>query len=483
MGKYDFGYTVYDGSTVQWALKTIQSNSMVLEFGPYNGNLTKHLKEELNCKVDIVEIDQEAGSQAAKFAENALIGPEKGDIEKYYWCDRFQGKKYDYIVFLDVLEHLYDTKKVLSTVKKFLKDNGSVLLSIPNIAHNSIILSLIKNEFNYTSLGLLDNTHIRFFTYHSILQLADILGYSAKVSALQLAVGNNEISSSYEDVNKEVANYLKQRPYANVYQYLVELKKREHYEYHSDLEINNIDNQKQFVVYIMQTNDIQFSEDKAIRFWIEPNHIDLKINFADFSNLKFLRIDPMDCCCILTNVEIITDGHMLNMEQLHVVNGKKLKNGKFIFMNDDPQIFIDECPKGIKTLCFKCDVELYDDPFIQVEYNLLEELDHRNAKINQLLNRFKSLQNLTKQFQSNIEILKAQNESLKSENKIIKEENKSLKLYNETLRKQNQLIMEEFNTVSAIKDAQDDQLYNIYNSKSWKMITRYRNIKHKLWRK
>ena len=74
-GRYDFGYQVYHGSTVEWALKKIRPKSEVLEFGPFNGNLTKHLKEELLCQVDIVELDEENEVKLAKYVDEieALI--------------------------------------------------------------------------------------------------------------------------------------------------------------------------------------------------------------------------------------------------------------------------------------------------------------------------------------------------------------------------------------------------------------------------
>ena len=59
MSKYDFGYDIEAGSTMEWAFSIIKNNSEILELGPAIGTLTKHLKEEKNCSIDIVEIDEE----------------------------------------------------------------------------------------------------------------------------------------------------------------------------------------------------------------------------------------------------------------------------------------------------------------------------------------------------------------------------------------------------------------------------------------
>lgn len=66
------------------------------------------------------------------------------------------------------MEHLHDPAEVLRRVKILLSDEGVILLSVPNIAHNAILLELMQNEFPYKKVGLLDDTHIHFFTYYSL---------------------------------------------------------------------------------------------------------------------------------------------------------------------------------------------------------------------------------------------------------------------------------------------------------------------------
>lgn len=140
-----------------------------MEFGPAAGRLTRYLKEKLECDVYIVEIDQDAAERALQYAKDGIVG----DIEEMKWLDKFGEIQFDYIIFADVLEHLYDPKRVLSASVNLLKDDGAILLSIPNIAHNSVIIDMMKSQFKYRSTGLLDDTHVRFFTYYTLLEMID----------------------------------------------------------------------------------------------------------------------------------------------------------------------------------------------------------------------------------------------------------------------------------------------------------------------
>ena len=68
-------------------------------------------------------------------------------------------------MFTDVLEHLRDPGKVLNAVHPFLKKNGIVCVSLPNISYKTVLIDLVKYDlFEYAPSGILDSTHLRFFT-------------------------------------------------------------------------------------------------------------------------------------------------------------------------------------------------------------------------------------------------------------------------------------------------------------------------------
>lgn len=225
MSKYDKVLDLNTHTPLRLINNRIIKNSTVLEFGPATGYFTKYLKEEKNCIVDIVEYDEEAGKQAALYARNSIVGNEEGNIDKFYWSKYLAENKYDFIIFADVLEHLYNPQCVLLKCKKLLKNDGSILVSIPNIAHNSIILNLLRDEFCYTEAGLLDDTHIRFFTYNTFMRMLREVGLLAVyIDASFIAVGGNEILVTYDFFQKYDIDVVKNRSLGEVYQFIIELK-------------------------------------------------------------------------------------------------------------------------------------------------------------------------------------------------------------------------------------------------------------------
>ena len=225
MSKYAFALDLESDNSLKWINDCLTDNSVILEFGPANGRLTKHLAEKRHCTVDIVEIDAEAGEQAAKFARNSLIGNEEGDIEKFIWEEKFADNKYDYIIFADVLEHLYRPDLVLEKCKKLLSEKGKIIFSVPNIAYNGLILNLLRDHFEYTPIGLLDDTHIRFFTYYSIVELVKKLNmHIVFQGGTQSEVGTNEVTGRYEYFSDYNSDIIKSHAYGSVYQFIIAIQ-------------------------------------------------------------------------------------------------------------------------------------------------------------------------------------------------------------------------------------------------------------------
>ncbi|QOT09826.1 glycosyltransferase [Paenibacillus sp. JNUCC32] len=143
----------------------------VLEVGCACGGTLLDIKNKYkNSSLYGIELNDDAASIAALIAD-----VRNDDIEKVAltYPDNF----FDYIIFGDVLEHLYDPWKVLNYIKKHLKPNGKIIASIPNIMHYSVIDSLLKGSWSYSDSGLLDRTHIRFFTLKEIQKMFLQTGY------------------------------------------------------------------------------------------------------------------------------------------------------------------------------------------------------------------------------------------------------------------------------------------------------------------
>lgn len=153
-------------------INLIGENKTVLEFGCSTGYMSKILKQN-GCRVTGVEMNKHAAKIAQKHCEKVIIG----DIESINYDKMFGKSLFNAIVFADVLEHLKDQRSIFVTVKKFLKNHGKLIVSIPNIAHASIRLELLTGDFEYEKRGILDESHLRFFTKKSIIRLLDSCGY------------------------------------------------------------------------------------------------------------------------------------------------------------------------------------------------------------------------------------------------------------------------------------------------------------------
>jgi glycosyltransferase involved in cell wall biosynthesis len=148
----------------------------VLEVGTATGYLTAEMKK-LGCKVTGVEQDSEMADIARQYCSKMLVG----DIET---LDLEEQGRYDAVILGDVLEHVRNPREVLQRLSGLLKPGGKVLISLPNVANIWIRLNLLLGRFNYSRVGLLDESHLRFFTLQTSRQLAtdsglDIIGINA----------------------------------------------------------------------------------------------------------------------------------------------------------------------------------------------------------------------------------------------------------------------------------------------------------------
>lgn len=155
-----FNQTVYDA--IPKGLKKI------IEIGTGSGALARAYKSINPDTFYIgVEIDPDYSKLSARYCDSIYLEdfekPSRELLNQLHDCDL--------VIFSDVLEHMYNPWKVIEVLSKSLPMHGSVIASIPNVQHWSIQKSLLLGEFNYTESGLLDKTHIRFFTKKTMQKL------------------------------------------------------------------------------------------------------------------------------------------------------------------------------------------------------------------------------------------------------------------------------------------------------------------------
>ena len=143
-------------------LEDVGSEKDVLELGCYDGSFSRHLVARQNRVVG-VDYLAEAVKQAVAICTEA------------YQCDlnnpevlltgALQGRRFDRILLMDVLEHLISPDHLLKRLSVYLKPGGSIIVTLPNIAFWGIRKMILQGNFTYGDIGILDRSHLRFYTF------------------------------------------------------------------------------------------------------------------------------------------------------------------------------------------------------------------------------------------------------------------------------------------------------------------------------
>ena len=155
-------------------IEIVNPSSKVLEIGCANGFMSIKLKEK-GCEVTGVEIDNEFAEKAKEVCDEVI----NGDIEDEEILGKLKGV-YNHIIFGDILEHLKDPWHVVYRLKTLLKEDGSIIVSLPNIGIWWMRRDMLRGQFVYTDTGLLDRTHLRFFCYCTAKQFFEDLHLEIK---------------------------------------------------------------------------------------------------------------------------------------------------------------------------------------------------------------------------------------------------------------------------------------------------------------
>ena len=135
-----------------------ESVTSLLDVGCGIGSLGKKFKEQHNCCVTGIEIVPEVADIAKQNIDKIFCY----DLENYQ--APFKDSEFDCIVFADILEHLKEPEKIFGEYLRFLKKGGNTIVSIPNVRNLDVISDLINGKWEYKDSGILDRTHLRFFT-------------------------------------------------------------------------------------------------------------------------------------------------------------------------------------------------------------------------------------------------------------------------------------------------------------------------------
>lgn len=195
----------------------VRAQAHILDLGCGSGALGAFLAEHKQCVCDGVTLSQEEARHAAPFYRHVHVA----DLEDCDLDQLFGEARYDYIVCADVLEHLRQPERVLAACRKRLTPEGRLLISVPNAGYSGLVAELLHGEFRYREEGLLDRTHLRFFTRRSLSRFLAEQGWQVDdIDTIERALPESEFRVAYDSLPPAVARHLLATPDALAYQFI-----------------------------------------------------------------------------------------------------------------------------------------------------------------------------------------------------------------------------------------------------------------------
>ena len=195
----------------------VHNQATVLDLGCGSGALGQHLSETRGCTLDGVTLSEAEATHARPHYRRVVVD----NLESCDLVATFAGSHYDFIVCADVLEHLSRPEHVLAACRQLLQPEGRLLISVPNAGYTGLIAELLDGEFLYREEGLLDRTHLRFFTRRS---LARFLGEQRwaidSVDTIARELPESEFDAAFDRLPPSVARHLLGAPDALSYQFI-----------------------------------------------------------------------------------------------------------------------------------------------------------------------------------------------------------------------------------------------------------------------
>lgn len=207
--------------------KFVEPGDTVLDIGCGEGKFGIVLKNK-QCNLYGVDIDYAAcqgASESGYYKKIFCINIEQPTQTLVEYQEFLKENVcFDKIALIDILEHVVNPTAVINNVVKLLKDNGKILISIPNVNNGDILLNLMRDHFNYRDAGVLDNTHTKYFTKRSFVEWIEEINESYEYSLDCEYVGSTFGYTEYLEeikVNKPyVYQFIQENPYFHVMQHL-----------------------------------------------------------------------------------------------------------------------------------------------------------------------------------------------------------------------------------------------------------------------
>lgn len=195
----------------------IESGQTLLDLGMGTGGLAHYLSQHQTIVADGVTLNQVEADIARAWYRQAVVA----DLDHTPLDTLFGEQRYDCIVCADVLEHLKAPQDLLRQCKALLAPGGRLITSIPNTGYCGLVAELIEGDFRYRPEGLLDQTHLRFFTRRSLQRFFDEQGWVVQtISDIKRSLLESEFQVAFDGLPPAVARHLLAAPDALIYQFV-----------------------------------------------------------------------------------------------------------------------------------------------------------------------------------------------------------------------------------------------------------------------
>ena len=164
--RYHYAFDPEGDELAARLIRRLPERGTVLELGPGPGVMTKVMLDK-GYQVTVVEIDPDSAAIVRGMGAETIVA----NLEELDWLEQLQGRRFDAVLACDVLEHLCHPKRVLEALRQCVQPQGRLIISVPNIAYGGVIAGLVHGVFDYSPTGLLDHSHMRFFTRRSLERL------------------------------------------------------------------------------------------------------------------------------------------------------------------------------------------------------------------------------------------------------------------------------------------------------------------------
>ncbi len=433
MFKYNREITFAKNTSHGEILALIGEGERILEFGCAKGELAGEIKQSLNGHVWGIEIDKGAFEIASENLEGGVVC----DIENYKWENEFEGAFFDTLLFADVLEHLRDPAGAIKRALPLLKDDGKIIFSVPNIAHSDIIIKLLNNRFDYTDIGLLDNTHIHFFARENLLPFCE----DSEIFPTYITGTTTPTGTTEQRLDKKSAfafdMAISAQENSDVYQFVILAKKKA---FATDEKTVWELNEEISPSTVYFDTGAGFNAEQSSYFECGEGNFNLQIDLPE--NTSRIRIDIREQAgFVIKNMRCEADGIALNVSEHHHLS---IIDDIYLLFKNDPQLVFD-IPEGARAVHFSGSLSNAFKSDKSVAYELSSALEGVKKNYILTLNHAENLENHAKNLE---DAIRTKDEAISTLNGIIDE----LRANNEVLSRDIALFEAQLNETKAELD-------------------------------